>query len=362
MTASQLPLDQPVGAPDTTPDVAEEPTSGSPGEIEETPEEKKRRRRRAFFLLFLLGLLALLIGLIIWYLLFRQPLPPLPIIPESQVPSYSTSMYGVSDPIGIAVTPDGDRIYVTESGGDKVVAIFDGGLNRIGTAAPPAETGAEHLPVYIAIDPLTEEVYVTDRPTGSIYIYDRDGRYQRTYTPAEPAAGWQPMGIAFDADGLLYVTVLSGPSPSVQVFDRTGTVVRTFGEADALSFPNGIALDATGNAYVTDSNNGRLLVYDATGTIVSRVGRGSSVGNLGLPRGVVVDPSGRVLVVDTTGQGVSVYKIPASDQSRPDHLGRFGDQGVGEGQFEYPNGVAADDRARVYVTDTGNDRVQVWSY
>ncbi len=133
-----MPLDQPVAAPDTTPDVAEEPTSGSPGEIEETPEEKKRRRRRAFFLLFLLGLLALLIGLIIWYLLFRQPLPPLPIIPESQVPSYSTSMYGVTDPIGIAVTPDGDRIYVTESGGDKVVAIFDAGLNRVGTAAPPA--------------------------------------------------------------------------------------------------------------------------------------------------------------------------------------------------------------------------------
>jgi sugar lactone lactonase YvrE len=146
------------------------------------------------------------------------------------------------------------------------------------------------------------------------------------------------------------------------VFDRTGSVVRTFGEADGLSFPNGIAVDAAGNAYVADSNNGRLLVYDPTGQVIARVGRGSSAGSLGLPRGVVLDKHDRVFVVDTTGQGVSIYRIPAADQSRPDHLGRFGDQGVGEGQFEFPNGVAADDRGRVYITDTGNDRVQVWSY
>lgn len=362
MTASQMPLDQPVGAAGPTTDVPDEPAARPSGEIEESPEEKKRRRRRVIFLLLLLGLLAFLIGLVIWYLLFRQPLPPLPVIPESQVPSYSTSLYGATDPIGIAVTPEGDRIYVAESGGDKGVAIFDAGGNRIGTATPPAETGAEHLPVYVAIDPLTEEVYVTDRPTGSIFIYDRDGRYQRTFSPAEPVPGWQPMGIAFGADGLMFVTVLSGASPSVQVFDRTGTVVRTFGEADALSFPNGIAIDAAGNAYVTDSNNGRLLVYDTSGAIISRVGRGSSAGNLGLPRGVVLDSKARVFVVDTTGQGVSVYKTPASDQASPDHLGRFGDQGVGDGQFQYPNGVAVDGRQRVYVTDTGNDRVQVWSY
>jgi len=45
-----------------------------------------------------------------------------------------------------------------------------------------------------------------------------------------------------------------------------------------------------------------------------------------------------------------------------DHLGGFGIPGIGDGQFQFPNGVAADDRLRVYVTDTGNDRVQVWSY
>ena len=37
-------------------------------------------------------------------------------------------------------------------------------------------------------------------------------------------------------------------------------------------------------------------------------------------------------------------------------------EGVSNGTFQYPNGIAVDGRGRVYVTDGGNDRVQVWSY
>ena len=46
----------------------------------------------------------------------------------------------------------------------------------------------------------------------------------------------------------------------------------------------------------------------------------------------------------------------------PRYLGSFGTQGVGEGAFDYPNGVAVDGRGRIYVADSANDRVQVWSY
>ena len=47
---------------------------------------------------------------------------------------------------------------------------------------------------------------------------------------------------------------------------------------------------------------------------------------------------------------------------RPTFLNEFGSQGIGDGQFEYPNGVAVDSRDRVYVTDRENNRVQVWGY
>ena len=71
----------------------------------------------------------------------------------------------------------------------------------MGQMEPPLSTGSEHVPVYLAADPITGEIYVTDRPTGSIYIYDADGAYQRTYDPGPDLVGWQPLGMTFDAAG-----------------------------------------------------------------------------------------------------------------------------------------------------------------
>jgi DNA-binding beta-propeller fold protein YncE len=241
------------------------------------------------------------------------------------------------------------------------VRVFDGGGTLIATAQPPATTGTEHVPVWVAIDPLTAEVYVTDRPTGQVYIYDRDGAYQRTLTLAKPIPGWQPVGVAFDAAGQLYVGDLSGAFAKILVIDRQANVVRTIGETSQLAFPNGIAVDKAGNVYVADSNNGRLMVFAPDGTVAAQVGRGTGEGNLGLPRGVAVDAD-RVYVGDATGQGVFVYRALGADEERLDYIGFFGGEGVADAQFQFPNGVAVDARGRVYVADTANDRFQVWSY
>ena len=340
------------------------PAEGLPvPETAEDPEEQKRRRRRVAILLLLLAALILLLLTVIWYLLFRQPIqPPIPPIPPATVPSYATSIYGISSPTGVAVTPSGDRIYVTETAGEFSIRMFDGGGNPIGTMTFPESTGTNHVPVYIAIDPETDEVYVSDRPTGSIHIFDRDGRYQRQFNPAEPIEGWQPLGLAFDEAGNLYVTDLSGETDKVLVFDRAGVVVRTIGEDASLDFPNGVSVDAAGNTWVTDSNNGRLLVFDQTGRVIARVGRGAGAGNLGLPRGLAIDNQGRAFVVDTSGNGGLVY-APLKDGDRtPEYLGFFGGHGLADGQFAFPMGAAVDDRGRVYVADTANNRVQIWSY
>ena len=348
------------GSDSAEPEEAPVAVEGEPGE-----EPRRRPRRKAILLLALLGLLATLTTIAIWYLLFRQPIAvlPLPGLPETQVPTYATAVYGVQRPSGVAVSPSGDRIYVVQSEGDRTGLVFDAGGNKVGTMAPPASTGTDHAPVYVAVDPLTNEVHVSDRLTGAIYIYDRDGAYQRTFTLAQPRPGWQPLGLAFDAKGYLYVTDLSGPFEKVLVFDRTATVVRTLGENDKLSFPNGVAVDGAGNVYVSDSNNGRVLMYGTDGIVVrAQVGRGAGQGNLGLPRGLAVDSQGRVFVADTTGQGVFVFRAPGGDERLLKYLGFVGGEGVSDGMFEYPNSVAIDARGRMYVADTFNNRVQIWSY
>jgi len=308
MTASPITAEPVPGA-------GEIPPAGTADGLEE--DSPRKRRRKLLLLLFLLAGLLVLLGLAIWYLLFRQPIP-LPVIPgETIMPGYSTSIYAASRPMSVAVNGSGDRIYVGETAGDQTARILDAGGNQLATLVPPASTGTEHVPVYVALNPVSGEVYVSDRPTASIYVYDAAGTYLRAVTPPADAEGWQPLGLAFDP---------------------------------------------AGNLYVTDSNNGRLLVFAEDGSIVARVGRGVGEGNLGLPRGVALDGQGRVYVVDSTGHTVFVYGRYVEGSQRLEYLGSFGSQGSADGTFAFPNGIAVDGRGRLYVADSANDRVQLWSY
>jgi DNA-binding beta-propeller fold protein YncE len=316
-------------------------------------------------LLVLLGLVATALLLFTgWYLITRKPITelPLPGLTVEDLPHYEYSVYGVAAPTGVAVTADGSRIYVTQTEGDPAVLIFDGRGKALGTLKPPASTGTSHVPVYVAINPANGDVYVSDRPTGSILVFDAGGAFKRVFDPGSSLAGWQPLGLGFDSSGHLYVTDVGGAFSTVHEFAADGSLVRTIGKAGEFSFPNGAAVDASGNLYITDSNNGRLVILDASGQEAAIVRRGAGSGDLGLPRGTAIDDSGRVYVVDTIGQGVQVYHALGAAGERPSYIGEFGSPGTDDGSFQFPNGIAVDGRARVYVTDWRNNRVQVWTY
>lgn len=325
-------------------------------------DDERRRRRKRFLLVLLLLLMAFLTILIIWYFLFRQPINPLPVIPTSQVPSYSTSMYGVTRPLGVAVTPSGDRIYLTEGGAPGSAVVLDGSGNKLADMLPPSEMLPNYQPAYVAIDPVSQEVYMTDRLSGSIHVFDPAGTYLREFALAVPRPGWQPVGITFDTAGTLYVSDYAGPAQTILVIDRAGAIVRTLGEAEGLDFPNGIAVDKAGFVYVTDSNNGRLLRFGSDGAGVPVIGRGVAAGKFGLPRGLVIDGSARLFAVDTTAQAVLVYRVPEGTVTALEFLGSFGIQGIGDGQFAFPSTIATDTRGHMFVADTFNNRVQLWSY
>jgi len=325
--------------------------------------EDRSRRRKGALLLFLALLVALLAMFSGWYLLFRQPITvlPLPGIDQAELPHYVYSIYGVTAPVGVAVSPSGDRIYVTETGAERLVHIYDAKGVEVGTFMPPKSTAATRIPVYVAIDPLTDDVYVSDRPSASIYVYDKDGLFRRQFAPKTPIPDFAPLGLAFDPQGNLYVSDVGGTVHRILEFDRDGGLVRAIGERGQFSFPNGLAVDQRGDLIVADSNNGRVSVIDGTGRQVGAIARGVASGELGLPRGAAVDGNGRLYVSDSTGHALRVYSLD-QQTSKPKFYGAVGTEGLGDGQFEYPNGVAADGRARVYVVDWANDRVQVWSY
>ena len=326
------------------------------------PPEDRRRRRRRLALLLVLSLLA--IGLLTfsgWYLLFRKPISliPLPGIDIAPMPSYSYSLYGMSRPTGIAVTADGSRIYVTQTSGDPAVFVLDAQgqlLNTIGT--PDAAT--DHVFVFVALSPLTGELYVSDRPAARIHVYDANGTLLRDFEPPASLAGWQPLGVNFLADGHLLVT--DAADNSVHEFDADGQLLRTVGTDGQFSFPNSALIDAAGRLYVADSNNGRLVVFGRDGTSIGVIRRGPAAGDLGLPRGMALDDEGQLYVVDTSDQTVKIYRPSSDPVALPEFLGSFGQAGIGEGMFRFPNAVTTDTRGRVYVADWSNDRIQVWSF
>lgn len=360
-TAPTPPSPAPAPGPDTAAAApSDTPASDTPADV----SPSRRRRRRTGLLLLLASLLGVFVLFTGWYLINRKPITeiPLPGVTVEDVPHYAYSFYGVTAPTGIAVSPDGGRIYVTQTEGEAEVLIFDGQGRQLATVRPPATAVGDHVPVYVALDPRNGDLYVSDRPAGAIYVYSSDGLFRRTFDPGKDLVGWQPLGLGFSPQGDLYVTDVSGPFNRVHQFGPDGRLVRSIGKAGQFSFPNGVAVDAAGNIYVTDSNNGRLVVFDSSGTQRGMIRRGAAQGDLGLPRGTAIDDSGRVYVVDTTAQGVQLYHTLADGDRQPKYIGRFGVQGTTDGAFQYPNGVAVDTRARVYVTDWRNNRVQVWTY
>jgi DNA-binding beta-propeller fold protein YncE len=330
---------------------------------DEDEEERKRRRRLLILLVLLLAFMTLLGLLTGWYLFFRKPITEIvPPIGVDTPPHYLTSIYEVEQPMGVAIDATGDRIYVTEGGGEQLTRVFDRLGREVGILEPPTD-GKRHVPVYVAVHPETGEVWVTDRGAGEVYIYEPDGTYLRTFTPTEEIANWQPLGIAFAPDGDVWLTDLSPPYHRVEVFGLDGTLRRVIGGQDQLDFPNMIAFDAAGHVYVTSSNSGRMVIFDpASGEEVSGLSRGSAPGSLGLPRGIAIDGVGRLYVADATGHTVHLYRAVTEGDLRPAFIADLGTEGVEDGKFEYPNGVAVDDRARVYITDRENDRVQVWGF
>jgi DNA-binding beta-propeller fold protein YncE len=322
----------------------------------------KKRKSQIGALLIALVILALLFA---WYLMNRKPLSELPGLSSTNLPHYELSIYGTANPIAVAVTPTGDRIYVTESNGPRLVHVYDNAGKQVGTLNPPKSTGPSHIPDYVAINPTSQDVYVSDRATSKIYIYDAAGTYLRAFAPkGKPLGAWQPLGLAFGPDGSLYATDVQGTGKAHRVvaFSPDGTFVGTLSQPGTLSFPNGIAVDGHGNVDVADSNNGRLLVVNMAGKTLGTISHGVGEGDLGLPRGVALDGSGRLFVVDSSDHMVRVYDTTSSTVATPTFIGSFGNEGQQDGTFEYPNGVATDTRAHIYVTDQGNNRVQVWGY
>ncbi len=383
-----------------------------------SPEEKRRRKILLAILVGLVVLLVFVSYLFIRYLNQPEPLPELlPVQVEvTYPPRFISATYEVDSPIGIALSPDGDRIYVAEMRGERLIKIFDLDGNLLGSFAAPRTEPGERAPVYLATDS-QGRVFVTDRLQHAIFVFDADGNFLDTILsptlslseyiskhagivpepgtfaynifqdevyyqdangeeatiPRPDDALWAPLGIRFDRNDRMIITDLTDGAHSVMVvptevitsdnwldFDLNAFQFGTSGQGDGqFLFPNSAVVDSSGRFIVSDGNNGRLSVWSPEGEFLFHFGVGSGDGALNLPRGMAIDDRDRLHVVDAIGQTVRVYDFSGEE---PTFLYSFGDLGSQSGQFNYPNDVALDAAGHVFIADRENNRIQVWTY
>ncbi len=92
-------------------------------------------------------------------------------------------------------------------------------------------------------------------------------------------------------------------STRVQKFNSNGTFIAKWGTPGIndtqFNNPTGIAVDASGNVYVTDTDNNRVQKFNSNGTFIAKWGTpGINDTQFNNPTGIAVDASGNVYVID----------------------------------------------------------------
>ncbi len=162
-----------------------------------------------------------------------------------------------------------------------------------------------------------------------------------------------------DGDGFQFL-VADSRTHYVQVFDGSGKFIRMLGGYGTVPgkflSPRGIAA-SEGRVLIADNLNGRIQVMTPAGVFLYSFGKpGMDPGKFDTPRDVAVSPdSNRIYVADTGNHRISVHN----------RLGvfmfTFGAYGTSPGRFRTPSAITVGRDGRVWVCDTQNNRIQVFS-
>ena len=329
--------------------------------------------RKTFSLLALLTLLSLVVGAPGTFAQTPQP-PERPYPPGSERPThYPERSAG-----------DGEEAFrnPTEDAGTQslgpAVELGEPGtsfryLETFGVTGEPYPADADHLngPYGLFIDSSDNLFVIADRDFRMLK-FNASGANQLIIGHAgQPShhddyLAW-PEDVAVSNNGHIWITI----EHAVKEFDEAGQLVQIFpaenpwepGTAnDRFNDPRGIAIDAVGKLYVSDSNNHRIQVYDISGEIPVYE---TTIGETGVPHTdnagftnphfIDIDSSNRLYVVEGPNHRVQRCEFSGA-WTCSTFVGETGVPGDDLAHLNWPTGVSVDTADSVYIADLFNQR------
>jgi sugar lactone lactonase YvrE len=246
-------------------------------------------------------------------------------------------------------------VQAQQSGGSAEAVFGQANLTSNGAATT---AGGLNGPAGLAID-----------GSGNLYIADRSNSRVLRYANAATAAS-----------GTTATAVFGQPNMTSGTANQGGTTT-----ASTLNIPVGLAIDGSGNLYVADAGNNRVLRYAnaataTNGTAATVVfgqlnmtsgfanqGGAISSNTLSAPFGLAIDGSGNLYVADQANNRVLRYANAATAMNGATASAVFGQPGVTSGNannggpsastLSGPYSVSLDTFGNLYVADANNHRV-----
>jgi DNA-binding beta-propeller fold protein YncE len=308
---------------------------------------------------------------------------------------------GFKNPVSVARGED-DLMYVVSRSYDyradaKRVTICTVGEEYIGEIGNAERLGASQMdvgesvadgtliwPTDIALD-RQGNVYITDEWLHRISIFTKDGDWVGKWGTPGSRDGEidRPSGIAFDGDDNVFI--VDTGNNRIQKFTKDGRFLGKWGQEGSgdgqINLPWGIDIDRNGNVYLADWRNDRIQKFTAQGGFLMKIGGpGAQHGQFNRPTDVAVDREGLIYVADWGNNRLQVFDPEgqyATQLTGDATLSKWGiakldanpdmkrQREVAQGLererfFRGPIGVEVDEQDRVFVVDSGRNRIQIY--
>jgi len=203
-------------------------------------------------------------------------------------------------------------------------------------------------------------VYIADSKVLAVFIFNPETKAVELIKNGVQARFRLITGLTLDDSDRLFVS--DSDLRHVLVFDKQHKTEASIGQG--IVVPAGLAVDNENRfLYVCDTGLDQVLVFDADPpfkflrAIGTRSGKHdlTTPGNFSYPTNAAVDADGNLYVSDTFNNRVQVFDAEGK------FIRAFGKAGDGPGYFTRPKGIAIDSDGHVWVADAMQDRVQVFT-